>query len=395
MSRLKKRKLGAAALIVLSLQLALAGCSQGSSQNSVVKKNGGTQTTQLIPGANSKDYQSLRPVSNDQMRGYINYGVNNRVDVDQLELGLMNMSKSVFSPDQYVFQSGQYLTENDINGMLYRQGQEKNKTSGSLPGLNPPLGTGKTAVQRAQSSPKYLNYVLEQDYLKKSSNGKYVLAGVSIAVSLNSVYSDQIMDQNQNINSIQEQLNSATVKAWGRSVAPKILQRVRSVKGLSKVPVFLTLYMTAAPDSLIPGDYFAKTTVSAGSTTIDKWTTVNDQHVLFPSTAASSQYKADLAKFNTFKSDVQKYYPDFVGVVGKGFYENQTLTDLTIDINLRFMDETEIIGFTNYVASIVNNGFGFGREVPIHISITSNDVQEALVDRTSSMDTAYVHIFQH
>ncbi|WP_332237052.1 CamS family sex pheromone protein [Sporolactobacillus sp. KGMB 08714] len=395
MSRLKKRKLGAAALIVLSLQLALAGCSQGSSQNSVVKKNGGTQTTQLIPGANSKDYQSLRPVSNDQMRGYINYGVNNRVDVDQLELGLMNMSKSVFSPDQYVFQSGQYLTENDINGMLYRQGQEKNKTSGSLPGLNPPLGTGKTAVQRAQSSPKYLNYVLEQDYLKKSSNGKYVLAGVSIAVSLNSVYSDQIMDQNQNINSIQEQLNSATVKAWGRSVAPKILQRVRSVKGLSKVPVFLTLYMTAAPDSLIPGDYFAKTTVSAGSATIDKWTTVNDQHVLFPSTAASSQYKADLAKFNTFKSDVQKYYPDFVGVVGKGFYENQTLTDLTIDINLRFMDETEIIGFTNYVASIVNNGFGFGREVPIHISITSNDVQEALVDRTSSMDTAYVHIFQH
>lgn len=392
---MKRRRFGAAALIILSLQLALAGCSQSSSQNSVVKNNGGTQTTQLIPGSNTKDYQSLRPLSNDQMRGYINYGVNNRVDVDQLELGLMDMSKSVFSPDQYVFQSGQYLTGNDINGMLYRQGQERNKTSSTPPGLNPPLGSGQTALQQAQSSPKYLNYVLEQDYLKKSGNGKYVLGGVSIAVSLNSVYTDQIMDQNQNINPIQEQLNPATVKTWGENVAPKILQRVRSVKGLSQVPIFLTLYMTAAPDSLIPGDYFAKAMVPAGSTTIDKWTQVDDQHVLFPSNAASGQYKADLAKFNTFKNDVQQYYPDFVGVIGKGFYQNQTLTDLTLNINVRFMDETEVIGFANYVASIVNNGFGFGREVPIHVYITSGDVQEALIDRTPTMDTAYVHVFQH
>lgn len=383
-------------MIILCFQLALAGCSQNSSQNSVVKKSsGGTQTAQLIPGSSNKDYQSLRPISNNSMRGYINYGVNNRDDVDQLEIGLMNMSKSVFSPDQYVFQSGQYLTESDINGMLYRQGQEKNKTKNTPPGLNPPLGSGKTPVQQAQNSPKYLNYILEQDYLKKSGNGKYVLGGVSIAVSLNSVYTDQIMDQSQNINPILVQLNPSTVRAWGQTVAPKILQRVRSVKGLGQVPILLTLYTTSAPDSLVSGDYFAKTMISAGSTTVGKWTAVNEQHVLFPSVTASNQYKSDMAKFNTFQTSVQKYYPDSIGVIGKAFYQNSTLSDLTININIKFMDETEVIGFTNYVASTVNNGFSFGRDVPVHIYITSGNVQEALIERTPSMDTPYVHIFRH
>ncbi|RYL93404.1 CamS family sex pheromone protein [Sporolactobacillus sp. THM7-4] len=394
---MRRKRLGAAALMILCLQLAVSGCSfnGGSAQNVVKKNNGGTETAKLIPTSNSKDYQTLRPMANDPMRGYINYGVSNRVDVDQMETGLMEMSKSVYKPDQYVFQSGQYLQESDINGMLYREGQEKNKSKGTPPGLNPPLGKGKTIVQKAQNSPKYLNYVLEQDYLKKAGNGKYELGGVSLAVSLNSVYTERIADSKGMLHPIVENLDIPAVKRWGLTKAQSVVQRVRSVRGLGNVPIFLTLYITSPPDSLVPGSFFAKTEIAAGSANIQKWDYLDQANVLFPSDTASSHYKADLDKFNRFKSDVQNYYPDFVGVIGKAYYENKNLSDLTININIKFFDDTEVLSFTNYVTSIVNTRFGFSRDVPVHIYITSGDVQEALIERTPDMNDPYVTIFHH
>lgn len=391
--------MGAAVATVLSLQLVLSGCwFNSTSTNSVVNKNNGkTETVGLVPGVDSKEYQMLRPLANDTNRGYIQYGVTNLVDSDQLEVGLMNLSKNVFSPDQYVFQSGQYLKISDINGMLYRQGQEpKNQGGKTLPGLNPPLGKGKDIVAQSQSSPKYLNYVLEQDYLKKGSNGKYALGGVSIAVSLNSVYSDSIMDSKKLIHPISVPLNTSTVRAWGRAHAQQIIQRIRSVSGLQQVPILLTLYMDAAPYSMVSGNFFDRTTVAAGSLSIGGWTAVNEDHVLFPSTYASSKYSLDSNKFNAFNSAVQKYYPDFVNVVGKGFYQNGTLKDLTLNINMnKFRDQTELIAFTNYVANIVNNSFSFPRDVPVHIYITTGNVQDALIERTASMDNAFVTMIQH
>ncbi|MFT8318996.1 MAG: CamS family sex pheromone protein [Sporolactobacillus sp.] len=396
---MRRKKLTAIMVGLLSFMLILAGCSFGGNSESkfLNKKNGKTETTSLIPATSNKDYQSLKPQANDPIRGYINYGVNNRVDVDQLETGLMNLSKSVYSPDNFVFQGGQYVSTDEIDHMLYRKGQEQNDTGSfkGVSGLNPPLGKGKTVVQRAESNPKYLNYVLEQDYLKKSSGGKYVLGGVSVAISLNSVYSDRIMDKNKNINPVEVSLNRAKVRAWGKSVAPKVLQRLRQTKGLEQVPILLTLYMTSAPSSLIPGDYFARTEVAAGSSSIGGWKTVDDHHVLFPSNTASSNYKSDLEKFNLFKEDVQKYFPNFVGVVGKGYYHNGNLSDLSVDVNIQFMDETEVTNFANYVGSIVNNRLGFSRDIPVHIYVASNDVQEALIERTASMNNAYVSVYQH
>ncbi|RYM05164.1 CamS family sex pheromone protein [Sporolactobacillus sp. THM7-7] len=391
-----RKKIGAAAIILLCSLLVMSGCSflnNDGKKEVVDKSSGDTETANLIPGADSKDYQILRPLSNDPLRGYINYGVNNRVDVDQLESGLMEMSKSTFSPDDYVFQSGQYLKESDINGILYRKGQEPTKKDPS--GLNPPLGKGKDVVERAKSSPKYLNYVLEQDYLKKRGNGKYELAGVSIALSLNSVYKDRIKDKSGGLHDVLVPLQSSEVKKWGKEHADEVVKRIRTVNGLERVPIFLTLYMTAPPDSLIPGNFFAKTEVSGGSSSINGWDKLDEQYVLFPSDAASGRYKSDLDKFNRFKEDVQKYYPDFVGVIGKGYYQNKEIKDLTININIKFMDETEVISFTNYVTSIVNRRFRFSREVPVHIYITSGDEQEALIERTSNMDEPYVHLFRH
>nr|WP_283163450.1 CamS family sex pheromone protein [Sporolactobacillus mangiferae] len=384
----------------------LSGCwFNSASEDSAVKSGSGkTESANLIPGNKASDYQMLRPKSSNTTRGYIQYGPKNLVDMDQLETGLMDLSKDVFSPNDYVFQMGQYLTDKDLNGILYRKGQEPKGSKVS--GLNPALGKGKTIVDQSKDSPKYINYVLEQDYMKKEK-GKYKLAGLSIAVSLNSVYADNI-NYNNKIYPISVKLSRAKVEAWGKAHAQQIVQRIRSLgrdnqdqsdktyEDIQKVPIFLSLYIAAEPQSYVPGDFFAKTVVNAGSSAIGKWTAVDQQHVLFPSDAATKGYKEDLAKFNKFKNDVQKYYPNYVGVIGKASYQNKDMNDLTININFnKFVDESEMIGFTNYVTSLVKNRFPFTRSIPVHIYIASNNTQEALIERTDSMDDPYVHLYQH
>ncbi|MCO7124587.1 CamS family sex pheromone protein [Sporolactobacillus shoreicorticis] len=415
---MKWKKTAAACSVLLGLQLVLSGCWFNNSNNSTVKNsNGKTENASLIPSANDSDYQMLRPKSDSTTRGYIQYGPKNRVDMDQMETGLMDLSKDVFSPNDYVFQMGQYMKNTDINSILYRKGSEPQRAANKslpkdqqktvIPGINPALGKGKNIVEQSKNSPKYINYVLEQDYMKRNSKGQYKIAGMSVAVSLNSVYADNI-NYNGKIYPISEKLNRAKVEGWAKAHAQQIVQRIRDIgkdnkdssdktyEDLQKIPIFLTLYVTAEPESYVPGDFVAKTEISAGSSSISKWTSVNEHHVLFPSDNATNSYKGDLDKFNQIKNDVQKYYPNYVGVIGKAFYRNKELSDLTLNINFnKFVDESEMIGFTNYVTSLVEKRLPFERSIPIHIYISTNDIPEALIERTESMDQPYVHIFQH
>lgn len=395
-----KKRIGATVSILLSASLLFSGCSylsNDSEEKIVDSGSGDTETANLIPSENSESYKILRPTSGDELRGYINHGVDNRIDVDHMEMGLMQLSKGVFSPDDYVFQSGQYLSQDLIDSMLYREGQEKEQEDGSkLKGLNPPLGKGKNKVEQEKASPKRLNYVLEQDYLKKGKDDKYKLAGVSLAVSLNSVFAGRISDEKGNYHEVVQPLDVEEVKQWGKEIADDVLQRVRSVDGLKEVPVFLTLYMNPAPDSIVPGYFYATAEASSGSSKLSSWKTVDEQQVVFSGTdEPAEKYKSDYDKFKRFSDDVEKYYPEFTTPIAKAQYLNDELRDLTITIDVKFYDTTEIFSFTNYVASLVNNRFRFSRDIPVHIYITSGGGarQEALIERKSDMDKPYVHIY--
>ncbi|WP_141604083.1 CamS family sex pheromone protein [Terrilactibacillus laevilacticus] len=390
-----KKWLGVVGLLSLSLTLVLSGCnlpwsSDNNKQNVINSSKGNKQTATLIPKIDSKDYQSLKPTGNtsDSTRGYIGYGVNNRVDIDQLETGLMDMSKSVFSPDDYVFQSGQYLSENDINNMLYR------KSKKTPNGLNPPLGKGQSVRDQAMNSPKILSYILEQDYLKSTGKNKYELGGISLAISLNQVYTDKVTDKAGKQYDVKKTLNVSQVKQQGKTIAQKVLQQVRQKNGLGNVPIFITLYAEAPDSSLVPGYFYSKTYVSNNSGSIGKWENVNEDNVLFPSDKSKSKYKSDNELFNNFKTDVSKYFPNFIGVTAKGRYENGDLVNLNFQISIKFYDKTEVMGFASYVTSLVKDRFPFSKNIPVQISIITPNTQEAVIVSNPDMDEPFVHVFE-
>lgn len=387
---------GKGLLFLLALTLFVVTACQtpwsGNKEQQIVKspQKGDNEKVTVIPQEDSKEYRNIHSDKPSPTRGYIQYGVDNRVDIDEMETGLMRLSKGTYNPDTYYFQDGRYLTPKDIDGMLARKGDANYPN-----GLNPPLGKKGDLGERASENPKILSYVLEQDYLKKDSKNTYKLGGISLAISVNSVYSENLFNKDDGKTYTADvTIDQSEAMAKGKEYAKQVVQRVRKVKGLENVPIFIALYIESQPGSFIPGHFYAKANVGSGQYQIDKWASVNEQYVLFPSTNAAKKFMGDSNKFDKFKTEVEKYFPNSIGVIGKGFYQNGEINNLMITINIRFYDKSEVITFTNYVNAMLKTKFAFSQDLPVTIYINSNDQPEAIIVKKSDMDEPFVYVYQ-
>jgi protein involved in sex pheromone biosynthesis len=118
---------------------------------------------------------------------------------------------------------------------------------------------------------------------------------------------------------------------------------------------------------------------------------VKEDYVLFPSTDAQNNYRDDLTSFLNFKQDVEKFFPNFNGVIGKAFYSDNELQDLSISIPIQFYGKAETIGFTQYVAGILSDHFP--NYISVEVNISSVNGPEALIVRKVDQNDPFVHIY--
>ncbi|MDC3417501.1 CamS family sex pheromone protein [Aquibacillus salsiterrae] len=373
----------------MGLLLVLTSCAPSFNKqpDEVIEENQdetGEQETAIIPSYNISDqeYRVMVPYKIGKARGVIVNQVANRLDIDELEEGLRRHSKEAFDPDQYYFQEGQYITEDIAYDWLERYEVDKEEL-----GLNPEI-EDPSDVEQQRENPKYLSHVLEQNYLVKTNDNFVELGGVSIGIALKSTYRFQTEIGGPYF---YEEIPNDTMLEKGNEIAEEVLERTRSIEGLSEVPILIALYREASQDSLTPGSFVAKALVDAKSSNIDGWETVNEEYILFPSSAAKEKYPDISANLNDFEQDIANFFPNYVSVIGEGFYVNEQLQKLTLEIPIIFYGKAEVIGFTQYVYGLVKEGFQ--NHYDLEINITSNDKQEALITREAGEDDLNVHVY--
>ncbi len=343
------------------------------------------QETAIIPTHNlSEDtYRVLVDSSLSQARGVITNQVSNRLDIDELEEGLRRHSTSVYDPDKYFFQEGQYLTEDILYSWLERYDKEEHPL-----GLNPALGEGETSEEAERKNPKYLSHIVEQNYLTKTDGEMVKLSGISIAIAMKSVYRFQTEVGGPYY---YQEISKNKMLSEANKIADEVLKRIREIEGLEKVPVMMMIYREAPQSSLVPGNFVAKTNIAGDESSIGDWKEVDENYVLFPSNNAEKNYSDTSATLSDFEADVASYFPNYVSVIGKGFYQGEELRDLTIDIPVSFYGKSELIGFTQYVYGLVLSGFP--NHYNLEINITSGQNQEALIVREAGEEEGFVHIY--
>jgi protein involved in sex pheromone biosynthesis len=369
----------------------VGGCAPTfEKQEQVVEENENNQTVKaIIPSFQISDYyyKTLLPYESSATRGLVVNNLHSRYDIDQFEAGLTRMAKERFPTDKFLFKEGQTLDKKTVEAWLNRkftneQLKERGLKESQNVGLNP-MDDG------SNKSPIYLSHIIEHNYLQKTSEDKVQLGGVVIGLALNSVH----YYQNESTGTtIEDPISNDVIKQQGNQIAQEVVKRLREKEDLQGVPITVALYKQASSNSATPGHFFAYANIQGNESSIAEWKAVNEQFYLFPSTEAMEAHSQDLKYFLSFKEKVENYFPNFNGVVGKAFYQNDKISTLNIDIPIQYHGKAETIGFTQYVADLANKEFP--KELNLEITITSSNGPEALIVKKANKKDPMVHIYE-
>nr|WP_254119632.1 CamS family sex pheromone protein [Bacillus sp. FJAT-29790] len=384
-------------MLSLSLFLLLAGCApQFNKQEEIVQNKEDAKEKAIIPNFRISDqyYRTILPFEPSEARGLVVNNINTKYDISEFETGLMRVAHNTFDPDKYLFQEGQYLKRDTVRLWLNRQFtpeqlKERNLSEADNIGLNP-LDNGKGNIHdRYEKSPNYLAHIIEHDYLVKNEEGKVKLGGVVIGLALNSVYYYQKVQYGA---TFETKIAHGDLEKEGKKIAEEVLQRLRNMDGLRDVPITIALFEQQSKTSVVPGNFFAYANAAKGSAKLGGWEKVAEEYVQFPSTNATINHRDDATSFLNFKQDIETYFPNFNGVIGKAFYARDQLQELNISIPIQFYGKAEGIGFTQYVTGLVLQHFP--SYISVQVSITSVNGPEALIVRKANQNEPFVHIYQ-
>lgn len=376
--------------------LILSACAPSfEKQEEVVQETNDSQEKAIVPKYNISDsyYRTISGFEPSAARGLVVSNLNTRLDVDEFETGLMRIAQDTFSPADYLFQDGQYLDKGTISNWLDRklspgQLEEEEMSESENLGLNPIDDEQGTFEERKQNNPIYLASILEHNYLVKNDDGKFELGGVVIGLALNSVYYYNLPETGY---PREYEIDSAGLEKQGKQMAEEVLLRLRNIKGLENVPIVIALFKQEPKSSIVPGSFIAKADVKKESLMLEKWSEIDEEYYLFPSTKAMDTYREDSMRFLNFKADIDEYFPNYTGVIGKGFYKDEQLQQFTIEIPMQFYGKAEVIGFTQFVTGLVMEHFPSYISIQVYVSSVSGP--ESIIIRDAGDEDPFVHIY--
>ena len=372
------RKIGI--LSGLAAILLLGGClpSFGTEKEEAVQENDESiEETVMIPDVQLKEEFYKTPISfkKSASRGLIVNNIYTKYDMQEAEEGLLRLSNQHFNPKNHYFQEGQHIDKETAQAWLSR-------SSANKAGLNPPIEEGMSEETASEVAPNYLAHIVEQNYLVMTDDKKLHLAGISVGLALNSTSYSRSGKETK--------ITDKVLEKQGMKMAEEVVKRLRTQEGLSDIPIVVGLFKQESRNSIVPGTYFATAIAGKGQSAPTGWKVVNEKYVVFPASSANGEYREMNTKFDSFKQDIDAYFPSFVNVIGTGFYKDNNLKSLEIKVPIQFFGTSETIGFTQYMTSLVNQHFP---NLHTEVSITSVNGPEALIVKEADNDKPFVHIY--
>ncbi|GAE36272.1 CamS family sex pheromone protein [Halalkalibacter akibai] len=350
------------------------------------------QVVEVVPQIITPDnyYQSVLydgSYLHGESRGFGNSVMYNRLDLDQLEIGLTRIAQQHFDIENYYFREGQFIKRNVLNSWLMRYDEESNPD-----GLNPALGEEGNLREREESQPRYLSHILEHNYLVEDSNGQLGLGGIVIGLSMNSVYNFRIEDEQGRYNFYELPLTEQNIEQEADRIAKEILTRLRTMEegAYQDIPILFAVFQEQPRDSVIPGKFIAKA-MADPKNDLDRFQRINERYFLFPSNEANQEARNEADQFQRFKDDIQEFFDTYLGVVGKGRYVDNQIQELTIEIPLRFQGKAEIVALSQYVASQLQLRFQGNYKVSVEITSVAGNTESVVVQNPD--EEPFIHVF--
>ncbi|MGM0844650.1 MAG: CamS family sex pheromone protein [Bacillota bacterium] len=322
------------------LLIILSGCNFLGLPGESDTENINLVTQQSTSETETNEYLRYQVKSSvfSENRELITYQINNRVDMNEIETGLMSISEEHFPADKYVYQEGQYLEE--IRSWIRRESNDEL-------GLNPAIEVTEDmdweqVMEINKDNPTYLGYVHEQNFVDQNGD----LKGLSIALAMKSV--DYItVDDNMGLKHFgTQEISEQKMISEGKKMAGEIINRVRQKENLSNIPIVISLYQLEKKNSVLPGSHFTYAYLDSNDRSINKWRDVEKQDFLFPSDDAEEHDRVVSNRFKGLEEDMNSFFPDrTIQLVSKGTYIGSDMQKMVINVNTDMTKYGEVVGF--------------------------------------------------
>ncbi|WP_414042434.1 CamS family sex pheromone protein [Macrococcus sp. EM39E] len=385
--------------LVLST-IILASCSNAdTTSNQQTKEKEEKQIATDIQISNDY-FRTLLPFKESQARGLTSTNMSSSYNGEAFETGLLRISKNVFSPDEYLYRDGQLLTKNAVESYLEPQytkaeidkmdkDERIEKNAYANFGLNPSHKGETNPTKIAKESPAYLSHIIEQDYFTESDAKREKISGMTIGLAMNSVYYYQKEDFGEVYS---EELDKEEVEKKGKIMAEEILSRLRVKEELKGIPITIAIFIQSSAESITPGNFVSYAVSEENSKKIGKWKPIKEKYVLLPSTEADKLNEKLNNDYRQFNDQLQTYFPNFTQSIGTGYFVNDSIKELNINVPLDYFGKAEVVGVTQYIADLAMKNF---RQVDnVEISIVDNDKPLALIVKNKGDNEPTIHVYR-
>jgi protein involved in sex pheromone biosynthesis len=370
--------------VSLSLLFLLSGCGSTNEPKEVMDENK-IDIHDQTSGNGAREYLKYN-VKSDSFavnRGLITETINNKIDMDEIETGLMTLSKEFFSPDTFLYEEGQFLT--DVTSWIGR------KSADNQQGLNPEIKVTddmgwEKKMEIQKKNPMYLAYIHEQNYVDTKGNIK----GISLGLAMNTIDYIRVQDSQGLMHFGEVRIDKKEMEKQGREMAEKVISRVRKIEGLGNIPIMISLYNVQEQNSVIPGNYYAYSFVKENENKIKNWEQVNQQYYYFPSDAGEKKDRDMAERLLNLEDYVNQYFTNQdIDFVGKALYEEEDITKLVIEVSSEMIKSPEIIGFSQ---AIVPELVDYFPHTPAYVYVkTPKGIKATIIKEEDQEPFVHIH----
>lgn len=356
--------------ILLVATLALAAC-QNDQADSTESAGSASQSS------SSSEEQQTSQLSTEYYSSYISdgtyqtnsasgiiAGASSQANAENLERGLYDLAKNIFSTEDYSLQEGQVIGEDQTLAYLTAQSDE------NPDGLNP-SGYASTTLEGFE--PRYLNTLMEYDFVDQDGN----IAGISIGLGMN--YSDIFTSDSD---SEEVEITSEERIEQGKQMAETIIADIRENEAYADIPIHVAIFENEESGDL-GGGTFSTDAVSSSGNSFGDWSTYNQDFVVYDVDDAPNE--EDTVSFTRFRDQIQSFYPQLSGLSGVGYYQDNELQNVNIVINSQFDGYSEVIALSQQAISTASSVFN--NNIEIQIQVVTADGVRALLTRNKDSDT--------
>lgn len=259
-----------------------------------------------------------------------NYIVNNMntYDVDKVEEALMEISALYFYPDTSFYQDGQYLNNAFLKEILNDENLNNYE---------------EVEIDGIMIKPYYVTSIVEQNYLDISNN----LKGISLGIVLN----PYLAYQNKYGATLYKKINEEELLKIGKDVSKKLLEKVRTIEGLTKTKIMIALYFQNNPNSNTEGSY-KKYGLTVNNNI--EFKDYKEENYYITSEYVMKKNNDIYSYYLSLEREINEIMPKLY-ITGNGRYKNEEIDNVIINVSGTYLSKSEVLALAQTISQDIES----------------------------------------